>query len=318
MDEIVCILCTYNGEKYIYDQLESIFQQTIRINRLIICDDASIDNTVKIIKKWQKNVDFPVSIYENDYSIGCIRNFEKALSLATSEYIFLADQDDVWLPNKVEITMKELKCLEDLYGKDTPCLVHSDLIVVDKDLQVLHKSFLKNQGINHVFDEKKQLQCLMVQNFVTGCTIAINRALKDKAMPFPKNIVMHDHWLALVASLTGKIGFVDKPTIFYRQHGRNTVGAVKYMSLTNIINAFSTREMLSRVAAIIGQLRTVHNYKNGELVINDNYITTFLHNIDGRDYVKILLSDVRKQGILCNIAFKYYLICYILKKRFSK
>ena len=184
---------------------------------------------------------------------------------------------------------------------------------MDKKLQVLHESFLKNQGITHIFDEKKQLPYLMAQNFVTGCTMVINRALKEKAMPFPENIIMHDYWLALVASLTGKIGFVDKPTILYRQHGDNTVGAVKYLSLSNIPKVLNFKGMLSRIDATIKQLRSLVNYKNGELIADNKYVIEYLRNIDEKNYLKIILSNVRKQGTLLNIVFRYYVMCYMTK-----
>lgn len=311
---ISCVLCTYNGEKYIFEQLESISRQTIKIDKLIICDDASTDRTVDVVLEWIKQNDMTVDFYRNDVSLGPTKNFEKALSFADSDYIFFADQDDVWLSDKIELSLDKIKSMEARYGEYMPCLVHSDLTVVDSDLQTVHKSFLKNQGLQHIYVEQKQLPYLMVQNFVTGCTMVINRALKEKSMPFPENIIMHDYWLALVAAMTGGIGFVDKPTILYRQHGHNTVGAAKYLSLSSICKALDAKGMLARIDATVKQLRVVCAYKNGQLVTKNKCITEFLKNIDEQNYLKVLLSNVRKQGTLLNIAFRYYLMRYMAKR----
>lgn len=311
---VECVLCTYDGAEYILEQLESIGRQTRRPDRLIVCDDASHDNTVGIVRAWSRDVPFQVDIVINDSSLGAVRNFEKALTLTRGEYIFFADQDDVWLPEKMEISLSEIRLLEKKYGEQTPCLVHTDLVVVDRQLQVMHKSFLENQGLRHISEEGKQLSCLMVQNFVTGCTMVINRALREKALPFPKNIIMHDYWLALVAALCGKLGFVDRSTMLYRQHGKNTVGAVKYFSLKNMLKVLKGEDMLSRIDATVRQLRAAAACKQGELTAGHECIEEFLGHIDRHEYMKMLFSKVCKQGFLRNLAFKFYMMAYMVQR----
>ena len=308
---IECVMCTYNGAEFIREQLESIGAQTCRIDRLIICDDGSTDTTVELARDWGKTADFKVDIFVNEKGLGAAGNFERALSLTEGDYIFFSDQDDVWLPRKVELSMEKMKSMEREYGAHTPCLVHTDLRVVDRQLNLLHRSFLENQGLQHVADEDRQLPCLMAQNFVTGCTMVINRALKEKAMPFPQDIIMHDYWLALAAVLSGHLGFVQDQTILYRQHGRNTVGAVKYLSLSNVLRVLRGEDMLARIDAVVRQLRSAAAYKQGALTAGQACIERFLEGIDRHKYMDILFGEVKKQGVLRNLAFKFYMMFYM-------
>ena len=310
---IECVMCTYNGSEYIQEQLESIAGQTCPIDRLIICDDGSVDNTVAVVGEWKKSAGFKVDIYVNENSLGAAGNFERALSLAEGDYIFFSDQDDVWLPLKVELSLREIKKMERRYASQVPCLVHTDLTVVDKQLHVIHRSFMENQGLCHV-EEGRQLSCLMAQNFVTGCTMVINRALKEMAMPFPKDIIMHDYWLALAAVLWGHLGFVDKQTILYRQHGKNTVGAVKYFSLRNMLKVLKGEEMLARIDATVRQLRSVATYRQGNFTAGHVCVKEFLENLDRHKYLEIMFGKVSKQGVLRNLAFKFYLMIYMAQR----
>lgn len=310
---IECVLCTYNGADHISQQLESIEYQTCSFDKLIVCDDASKDNTVEIISSWSKSTDIHVEIIVNDSCLGVVGNFEKALSYTKGDYIFFADQDDVWMPSKVELSMECMKNLESKYGQQMPCLVHTDLSVVDRELNIIHKSFMNNQGLNHIYDREKQICSLMAQNFVTGCTMVINRALKEKATPFPTGIIMHDYWIALVAAMSGRLGVVDVPTILYRQHGRNTVGAVRYLSVKNLLKISNVEDMLASIGSMLKQIRAVTEYKDGALVIDKQCVRNFLEDVDKHRYYKVLLSSVRKQGILCNIFFKIYMMVYMLK-----
>ena len=145
------------------------------------------------------------------------------MNFAENDYVMFSDQDDIWLPNKIEITLNKLKNMEKTYGKATPLLCHTDLKVVDKDLNAIHPSFYKMQK----FDiSKTTLSRALVQNIVTGCTTMINKPLLDLATGTNNdNIIMHDWWLFLIASAFGKIDAVTTPTILYRQHDKNQVGA---------------------------------------------------------------------------------------------
>ena len=133
------------------------------------------------------------------------------------------DQDDVWKRDKIYETMKKMEAMEERYGKDTPILVHTDLSVVDENLEMIAESFFQYANL----PKRIALNQLIVQNSVTGCTAMINRALQKYFLqPLPMGkILMHDYWAALVAKIFGRIGFVNEPTMYYRQHGNNAVGA---------------------------------------------------------------------------------------------
>lgn len=311
MDKISCVLCTYNGSEYIYDQLQSISHQSMSISELIVYDDVSSDDTVNILRKWKnENPNIITTIFVNEKNLGPATNFQHALGQSEGDYIFFCDQDDIWKTTKVEHTMCEMKRIEEKYGKDTPCLVHTDLEVVDRNLNTIAVSFLANQGLHHEYDKQKQIQTLLAQNFVTGCTMLINHPLKDLALPFPKNIIMHDYWLALVAASAGVLSFVDESTIKYRQHGNNTVGAKKYVSFDNFKKVFQFSNLLRRIDKVIIQDKELVAYKNGILIQQHPEIKKFINSVENRSVFSALFSSTHKQGILRDILYHIFLAIY--------
>lgn len=219
-------LCTYNGEKYLQEQLGSIAAQSRLPDELVICDDRSNDGTIDILHEFEKSAPFAVRIFENEINLGPVNNFAKVVSLCQGKWVSLCDQDDHWLPTKLEISGQKMAQMEAIYGANTPLLVHTDGIVADADLNEIERSLWKLQ---HTCPEKgNRLAMLLSQNIATGCTVTINKSLCDKAFPLPEDAVMHDWWLALVASAFGRIGHISEPTILYRQHGQNDTGAKKW------------------------------------------------------------------------------------------
>lgn len=217
------LLGTYNGELYLADQIESILQQTYHDWRLLIRDDGSTDSTRDIIDRYARK--FPSKIFtvcDDKGNIGVVANFALLAALATSEYILFADQDDIWLLDKIQRTLYQMVSAESQYGKHVPVLVHSDLLVANEQLEVIYPSFFHQQKLNPI---KTQLNFLLIQNIVTGCTMMINQALLKAALPIPRGAIMHDWWFALVASAVGHIAYINKGTIKYRQHSRNLLGA---------------------------------------------------------------------------------------------
>jgi glycosyltransferase involved in cell wall biosynthesis len=216
-------LCTYNGGKYLRQQLDSILKQTCLPDEVVVCDDCSTDATSAILEYFEKIAPFTVRIHCNQTNLGPTGNFAKAISLCQGDWIFLCDQDDHWLPNKIELSTRKLFQLEESYGKDTPLLVHTDAVVTDENLQAIHPSLWKFQ---HSYPENGHaLAKLLNQNLVTGCTVAMNRTLRDKALPISNKVMMHDWWLALVASAFGRVESISAATMLYRQHGMNDTGA---------------------------------------------------------------------------------------------
>jgi glycosyltransferase involved in cell wall biosynthesis len=197
----VC-LATYNGEKYIKEQLDSILSQLGEKDELILSDDGSSDRTIEIAESYK---DSRIKIFNNSFK-NLILNFEFALNQAKGDYIFLSDQDDVWLPNKVEVSLSYLIKSD---------VVVSNCLVVNQDLQVINKSFFK---LNNT---KKGLFSNLLKNSYLGCCLAFRREILSKALPFPKNIPMHDIWLGFISELFYKVKFIEEPLMLYRRHGAN-------------------------------------------------------------------------------------------------
>ncbi len=221
---IAILLATFNGSDFIVEQLQSITSQNESKWELIIRDDSSRDQTRKLIKDFA-SYDDRIMLLDATEQLGCLRNFERLMEIASNrdhQYVTFADQDDVWDIEKLSDQLKLMQSLEKKYP-NSPILIHSDMQVVDKALSLVHPSFMQYQGIRHEADES--LKVLLSQNFVTGCTVMVNRQLLDIALPIPEEALMHDWWLALCAAAFGKIAYIDKPLVKYRQHGCNQVGA---------------------------------------------------------------------------------------------
>jgi len=225
--EIAIIMTAYNGADYLPQQLSSILEQTYRDWRLFIRDDNSSDNTLNIIEEYANRHTEKIKMIEGERrNVGIPQSFLLLLNNVQSDYIMFCDQDDVWLPDKIQNTFNKMREIEDRYGENTPALIHTDLAVVAEDLRVLSDSFWDYQHLNP--EKGKTLNRLLVQNVITGCTVMINKALKSKIHFFPEQAIMHDWWTALVAAAFGKIDYVPMPTILYRQHDESFVGAKEW------------------------------------------------------------------------------------------
>lgn len=250
-DSVDILLATYNGQKYLPDLLRSILQQTHKELRVIVRDDGSTDGTCAILEAFAKE-DSRIVILPSAGQLGVKGNFSRLMEHASADYIFFADQDDVWKSEKVYLMLLRMKDLEKAHGRRLPLLVHSDMEVVDCNLKVLDHSFWHYSRLNPY--SASSLNKLLVQNVVTGCAMLINRPLLEIAAPIPEEAIMHDWWLALVAAGFGRIGVEDIPTVQYRQHGQNTLGAQKFASwqhikkgLLHIIRGGSTKQQQAQL-----------------------------------------------------------------------
>jgi len=228
MSSIVILLSAYNGEDYLQELVESIQDQSFIDWKLLVRDDGSSDHTLKLIHSLMKG-DERIHVVKSKGNVGVIRSFsvlsEEALRMfPETNYFMFADQDDVWLNFKVTKTFE--KMIEQEKGGSVPVLVHTDLKVVTSGLDEISPSFMKYQHLRH--ENKQPLGVLLIQNFITGCTVMVNRRLLEFATPFPSEVMMHDWWLGQCAAAVGSIGFVAEPTILYRQHGNNTLGAIGF------------------------------------------------------------------------------------------
>jgi len=218
------ILATFNGEAYLAAQIASLLQQTYHNWYLIIRDDGSQDSTVDIIQRYRvQHPDKIKLINDGNLNLGAKSNFARLLTHAKADYIMFCDQDDVWLPQKIQITYDKMKTLETELGENTPLLVHTDVKVVDPTLQVVAKSLWQYQKSDP--EKGSTLRRLLLQNVATGCTVMINKPLRERALPIPNDAMMHDWWLALVAAAFGYISHISEPTLLYRQHERSDIGA---------------------------------------------------------------------------------------------
>lgn len=236
------LMATYNGDKYLEEQLDSIFNQSFKDWHLIIADDCSNDRTVSILEKYKLMYPDKVTYYINKLPSGSAKNnFYQLMDKSKSEYVMFADQDDVWLNNKIMLTMELMHKAEDVNGKETPLLVHTDLCVVDQNLNIIDKSIFTMQKMDC---KRDKLNNLLVSNIVTGCTMMVNRSLMCLLEEKPQNSVMHDMWLGLVASAFGKIYFVDEATILYRQHGNNSNGVKNFASLKFLMSGLQKTSLI--------------------------------------------------------------------------
>ena len=221
-EKIDILLATYNGEKYVGEQIESILTQTYKNINLIISDDKSQDNTRKIIEEYTKK-DQRITIFFQEENLGYIKNFEFLIKQVKSNYFMLSDQDDVWLPEKVEKSIKKLK-------EENADLVFGDLEVVDQSLHTIYPSFGDFMKLNRKIKKcKNSYEMNYLYNCVTGCTLLAKSKTIQDFMPIPANskYVVHDHWIALMTSLHGKLAYIPEKLIKYRQHGDNQIGTEK-------------------------------------------------------------------------------------------
>lgn len=207
-------LTTYNGSLYIEEQLNSILKQSLKPAEVIVCDDGSNDGTIEILQRYAATG--AIQLYINKKQLGVIENFKKAVALcAPGNYIALADQDDVWEFNKLRIQAETLKSID---VGEKPALVYSDLKLVDDKLMLISPSFMANLNIR---PEKESLKSLLFGNFITGCTIMLNPAMRLHFLRIPSDAHMHDAWLAMVAFTLGDHAYIPLQLIQYRQHGHN-------------------------------------------------------------------------------------------------
>ena len=223
---IAILMSTYNGEKYLREQIESFFSQTFKDWKLFIRDDGSKDNTKSIINEYTSK--FPEKIVYIDSSPtnkGIGESFMHLLKVVDAEYYMFSDQDDVWLPQKIELTFRKLLSLEQQHGNSMPIGVFTDLCVTDDKLNVIMPSLWKGDNRNPELIRNFYIQWTN-RHCVYGCTMMLNRAVKSIVFPYHQAYgFIHDIWIEYILIHEGVYDYIDEPTILYRQHGTNAVGA---------------------------------------------------------------------------------------------
>lgn len=236
-EKVDILLATYNGEKYLKELIDSILNQTYKNIKLIISDDCSKDSTRKILEEYEKQ-DERVEVYYQPQNLGYVKNFEFLLKQVKSNLYMLADQDDVWLPEKIE---KSVETLE----RENADLVFGDLEVVDKNLKTIYPSFNDFMLLSRKIKKYiKSYKLNYLYNCVTGCTVIAKSKFISKLLPIPANskYFIHDHWLGIMMSIYGKVAYMPEKYIKYRQHGNNQVGtnkiSHKFTKLTQVRELF--------------------------------------------------------------------------------
>lgn len=230
-EKVAILLAVYNGERYLSDLLHSLMKQTFTDFKIYIRDNCSTDGTIELLEEWKERYPQKVELLSAESNKGCIANFSALMNSTLAPYVMFCDHDDIWLPNKIASTLAKMEQVELAHGQNHPIVVHTDLSVVDEELNLIAPSMWKATRLN-TSPNCYAFSRLLVQNQLTGCTMMLNRSLVDLAKPIPLQSVMHDWWVALVASCFGTIATVRQPTILYRQHETNESGAKPYSFLS--------------------------------------------------------------------------------------
>ena len=219
--QVEILLSTYNGEKYLDEFLWSIFRQEYDSWKLIVRDDGSTDNTHKILHDWNIRFGNRMVLFNSQTTenVGVVRSFSRLMERSAAPYVMFADQDDIWLPRKVSVTMNAMRRQEKQVSVTQPILIHTDLTVVDEKLQVVSPSLWSYQGLSP--GRGRLFPRIMVENIIWGCTAMLNRPLIDLVGCIPTATVHHDWWVGLVASAFGHIVSLSEPNILWRRHGLN-------------------------------------------------------------------------------------------------
>jgi glycosyltransferase involved in cell wall biosynthesis len=270
-------LCTYNGERFVAEQVASILAQTLAPTEIVVSDDASTDATIRIIEDVIATAGAPVPslrVLRNPTALGVVRNFEQAVSACSGDLIALCDQDDRWAPHRLELMAKAFATTPDLL------LLSSNARLIDDDDRPLGYSLF--DAITFTAAEKSAVRAgdgfatLLTRNTVTGATTVFRRSLLELALPFPDAWV-HDEWLAIIAAASGRIDFLDDELVDYRQHGGNAIGAVRLgfgarLRRLREPRAERNRRLRERAAALVERLRSM-NMPNSFALLAESKLT---------------------------------------------
>ena len=304
-DTVAILLATYNGKKYIEELLESIIKQSYKNWVLFIRDDDSSDETIHIINKYVELYRDKILMVDNGKikAKGAKKNFALLHKWVTEQYDFnyymFCDQDDVWLPKKIENAICGMKRNEQMQIE--PILIHTDLKVTDENLNIISESYVNYRSIKC---DVRDINHLLIQNNVTGCTMLWNKKLNDLVGDMTSDeVVMHDWWIALVACVLGRIVYLKTADILYRQHGNNTVGATQVNSIEFVIKRLKNIEHVKyTLHAPIEQAILLKNNYSDKISKNNLDILSEFCELKNKNKFKKISSIVRysfyKQGLL--------------------
>ncbi|MCO5232442.1 MAG: glycosyltransferase family 2 protein [Chitinophagales bacterium] len=212
------LLASYNGEKYLDEQLESIFNQDFHDFRVLIRDDGSTDETLNILAKWKGLYPQKIELVEDGkQNLGATQNFNRLMEISTAPYVCFSDQDDKWMPEKVRKQLAFIQSIEEKHP-EKGVMIFNDLIICDESMNILSPSLIEKDRLD---TRAIKTHRLLIQNVPYGCASFVNRKLLNTAIPIDSRALLHDHWLALVASLTGCLCYLDDVLVYHRIHDNN-------------------------------------------------------------------------------------------------
>lgn len=275
--QIDILLATYNGEKYLKCQLDSILNQTHKNIRLLINDDCSTDNTRAILKEYEEKDD-RIKVKYNEKNLGYVKNFEDLLKRVENKYFALSDQDDFWKEEKIE------KSLNKLLEEDAD-LVFTDLEPVDEKLNTITPSMVRFMQMDKNIKKHQDYKSVFLRNCVTGCTILSKKELINEYIPIPtKEPMVHDWWMALIISQIGKITFLDEPTIKYRQHGNNQLGIYGMKNYIQDFDEYREKYIQLKLDQFNLYVENEQFFKNKELITLSKNAIKYLEDIRVKRY----------------------------------
>jgi glycosyltransferase involved in cell wall biosynthesis len=238
-EQVDILLAIYNGEKYLRKQLDSVLNQTYSNIKIIIRDDGSTDSSKNILEEYSNYTKIKI-VKDNLGNLGVTQNFNELVKHSNANYIAFCDQDDIWLPEKIEKSILKIKEQENK-SINSIVMTYSDMKVIDKYDTITHLSFWK---LAYLHPKYFVFSRLLMQNIPHGCTILMNKNLKEIAFPIPENAILHDHWLSLVVSVFGKSIPIFEPLMLIRNHGENVTQRKNnnWMRLKRFYKNFSTQE----------------------------------------------------------------------------
>jgi len=313
--KISVVLCTYNGEKFLQKQIDSILNQTTKIDEIIVCDDCSTDNTLIILEEYKKNNPDIFQIHQNEINLKSNKNFEKAITLCNGDYIFLSDQDDIWRNDKVEKTLSFFSQNKDAEG------VFSNAVLIDeKENIILENISLWNSVSFYESEMNKPIDLfnflLTINNFLTGATLCIKKEVKNFCLPFcTSDYIWHDEWLALVMTKRKTLYYTTDELLFYRLHNSQQLGV-------GDLNKFNedNKELINEKKNIINSQKP-ESYKDYKFLTSHCYtqyerLKDLKNKYSDNSIVDELFNSVTQVFININLEMKKkYPLRYFFRKR---
>jgi glycosyltransferase involved in cell wall biosynthesis len=296
---ISVVIATYNGEQFIKEQLDSIAAQTLLPSEVVICDDASSDTTVSIIKS---HILFErIKLVINDCNIGLVENFKKAVTNCNpNNYIAFCDQDDIWFPNKLKLNFETISKIE---KKALPSIVYSDSTLIDKTGKTLYKSFMHAIGIDKY---KHNYETVLFGSVMLGCTMMINPKMRSYFLEIPNEpSIFHDAWMALVGFAIGECIFINQPLVYYKKHSNNIT-----------ISKFEKTPKFTKLINYITQKSNNVNYLNKEIILAMAFFDKYENNLTELQKAQInkFINLKNRSFIIKKFNFEYVFFKFWLKR----